>query len=57
MKAFKYLMGVGLGSGVRATNDNVLRKVGVSASYKDGSVGGFGRCVFLSLSSSFLSGL
>lgn len=31
MKAFKCLMGVGQGSRVRATNDNVLR-TGVSAS-------------------------
>lgn len=32
MKAFKYLMGVGQGSRVRATNDNVLRRAWVSAS-------------------------
>lgn len=32
MKAFKCLMGVGQSSRVRATNDNVLRRVGVSAS-------------------------
>ena len=32
MKALKCLMGVGQGSGVRATNDNVLRRAGVSAS-------------------------
>lgn len=34
MKAFKCLMGVGQGSRVRATNDNVLRRAWVSASWE-----------------------
>lgn len=32
VKALKCLMGVGQGSRVRATNDNVLRRMGVQAS-------------------------
>lgn len=56
MKAFKCLMGVGQGSGVRPTNDNVLRRAGVSASWEQLCWWVFHRHVCVSIpSSSFLS--